>query len=319
MKKLIYILLIVLLTGCSTFRLSTYYEDPVYFNGEEVEVIDNYFELNRKLRTDFNFRWDFAQYAMNQPLSWYYTNSSFNRIWRPYNRFDIWLNSTDFWYDWAFNYNWNWNNWHWGSWNYPYHYGWNRPYSNYYYWNYGWNNWRWNMNDNAWRSRVDNNVVYVNGRRGSRNSVVVTPTGTVGRTTVNIDNINVPRLNNRIPTPDDVDIVIERSRRNIFERTIDKLEDKGIRIRTYNNPNNFKNDQIIRPNTRGDWRTESGNYGGRSWSRENVPTQTTPIRQFTPIQSGQVRGGSRPSVPQQTRSSVNSSSQGRSSSGRIQN
>ena len=65
MRNLIYILLIVLLTSCNTYRLASYYDDPVYFNGEEVEVIDSYSKLNWKMRTDFSFRWDFAQYAMN--------------------------------------------------------------------------------------------------------------------------------------------------------------------------------------------------------------------------------------------------------------
>ena len=133
MRNLIYILLIVLLTSCNTYRLASYYDDPVYFNGEEVEVIDSYSKLNWKMRTDFSFRWDFAQYAMNQPLSWYYQNPRLDGIWRPYNRFDVWFNSTEFWYDWAFNYNfgwnsWHWNSWRWNSWNYPYYY-------------YGWNNW----------------------------------------------------------------------------------------------------------------------------------------------------------------------------------
>ena len=314
MRNLIYILLIVLLTGCNTYRLASYYDDPVYFNGEEVEVIDSYSKLNWKMRTDFSFRWDFAQYAMNQPLSWYYQNPRLDGIWRPYNRFDIWFNSTEFWYDWAFNYNfgwnsWHWNSWRWNSWNYPYHYN----------WNYGWNNWRWNNRiDNYW-GRNNTNIAFVNGRRGSRISNQVNNVVTNYNVPRVINNISVPRINNRIPTPDDIDIVIEGPKRNFVGRFLDKLEGNGVKVRTYNNPNNYRNDQIIRSNTRGDWRTESGNNGWRSRSWENIPTQTTPTRQFTPIQSGQVRGGSRPSVPQQTRSSVQSSSQGRSSSGRIQN
>ena len=314
MKKLIYILLIVLLSSCNTYRLASYYDDPIYFNGEEVEVIDSYSDLNWKMKTDFSFRWDFAQYAMNQPLSWYYQNPRLNGIWRPYNRFDVWFNSTEFWYDWAFNYNfgwnsWHWNSWRWNSWNYPYHYN----------WNYGWNNWRWNNRiDNYWE-RNNTNIAFVKGRRGSRISNQVNNVVTNYNVPRVINNISVPRLNNRIPTPDDIDVVIEGPKRNFVGRLLDKLEGNGVKVRTYNNPNNYRNDQIIRSNTRGNWRTESGDNGWRSRSWENVPTQTTPTRQLTPIQSGQVRGGSRPSVPQQTRSSVQSSSQGRSSSGRIQN
>ena len=314
MRNLIYILLIVLLTSCNTYRLASYYDDPVYFNGEEVEVIDSYSKLNWKMRTDFSFRWDFAQYAMNQPLSWYYQNPRLDGIWRPYNRFDVWFNSTEFWYDWAFNYNfgwnsWHWNSWRWNSWNYPYHY----------HWNYGWNNWRWNYRiDNYWGTS-NTNIAFVNGRRGSRISNRVNNVVTNYNVPRVINNISVPRLNNRIPNPDDIDVVFDKPNRGFVGRLLDKMEDNGVKIRTYNNPNNYRNDQIIRSNTRGDWRTESGNYGWRSRSWENIPTQTTPARQFTPIQSGQVRGGSGPSVPQQTRSSVQSSSQGRSSGGRIQN
>ena len=309
MKKLIYILLIVLLSSCNTYRLASYYDDPIYFNGEEVEVIDSYSDLNWKMKTDFSFRWDFAQYAMNQPLSWYYQNPRLDGIWRPYNRFDIWFNSTEFWYDWAFNYNFGWNSWRWNSWNYPYHYN----------WNYGWNNWRWNNRiDNYWGSN-NTNIAFVSGRRGSRISNQVNNVVTNYNVPRVINNISVPRINNRIPTPDNIDIVIEGPKRNFVGRFLDKLEGNGVKVRTYNNPNQYNNDQIIINNTRGNWRTESGNNGWRSRSRENIPTQTTPTRQFTPIQSGQVRGGSRSSVPQQTRSSVQSSSQGRSSSGRIQN
>jgi len=319
MRNLIYILLIVLLTSCNTYRLASYYDDPIYFNGEEVEVIDSYSKLNWELKTNTQFRWNFAQYAMDQPLSWYY-NYEVSRLWRPYNRFDVYWNRHLFWHDWAFNYNWGFNNWHWNDWRWN---SWNYPY--YYNWNYGWNNWRWNNRvDNYWE-RNNTNIAYVKGRRGSRNSAVVSQTGTAGNTLVNvnvprvINNISVPRINNRIPSPNDIDVVIEGPDRNFVGRLFDKLEDKGIKVRTYNNPNNYRNDQIIRSNPRDYGRPESGNNGWRSRSWENIPTQTTPARQFTPVQSGQVRGGSRPSIPQQTRSSVNSSSQGRSSSGRIQN
>ena len=44
---------------------------PIYLEVPEstkIDTINNLFQLKRKLRTDFNFRWDFAQYAMNQPF-----------------------------------------------------------------------------------------------------------------------------------------------------------------------------------------------------------------------------------------------------------
>ena len=55
MKKLIFLLLILLSTGCASFQVSTINHDPV-------RVVNNEFELQRLLRTDFNFRFDFAQY-----------------------------------------------------------------------------------------------------------------------------------------------------------------------------------------------------------------------------------------------------------------
>ena len=39
----------------------------------KIDTIGSYSQLRWKLRTDFNFRWDFAQYAMNQPYSWYWS------------------------------------------------------------------------------------------------------------------------------------------------------------------------------------------------------------------------------------------------------
>lgn len=314
MKKLIYILLIVLLSSCNTYRLASYYDDPIYFNGEEVEVIDSYSDLNWKMKTDFSFRWDFAQYAMNQPLSWYYQNPRLNGIWRPYNRFDVWFNSTEFWYDWAFNYNfgwnsWHWNSWRWNSWNYPYHYN----------WNYGWNDWRWNNRiDNYWE-RNNTNIAFVNGRRGSRISNQVNNVVTNYNVPRVINNISVPRLNNRIPSPDDIDVVIEGPKRNFVGRLLDKLEGNGVKVRTYNNPNQYNNDQIIINNTRRGWKPESGNNGWRSRSWENIPTQTTPTRQFTPIQSGQVRGGSGTSSVQQSGGRSSSGGQGSRGSSGIRN
>lgn len=321
MKKFIYITLIILLTGCKSYQLSSYYTDPIYFNGEEVEVIDNEFQLDRKFRFDDKFRWNFAQYAMNQDLRWHYDFYFNNRMYRsPFRSpFDFYWNSQQYWWNWSSNYSFNYGFNHWDTFGF---YGWNNyGWNNYYYLNnaYTWNNWRWNnrINNNYWEDRSRRNVAYINGRRGSTNTRIQAPTGTVGRTIVNV---NTPRLrNDRIPTPDDVDIVIERPDRGLIGRFIDKMEDKGIRVRTYNNPNQINNDKIIRSNPRSYNRPESGNNGRGSWSRQNIPTQSTSTRQFNVIQPGQVRGGSRPSVPQQTRSSVNTSSKGRSSSGRIEN
>ena len=53
--------------------------DPIYGPEEVVLTVPSdvkidtlsFSQLRWKLRTDNTFRWNFAQYAMNQPLSWY--------------------------------------------------------------------------------------------------------------------------------------------------------------------------------------------------------------------------------------------------------
>ena len=92
MKNILSILLGLLLTSCGVgFQYTALnhagHIDGIYSSNDIVlEVpsniqIDtlNEFQLRRKLRTDFQFRYDFAQYAMNQPYSWYFQNSRFNR------------------------------------------------------------------------------------------------------------------------------------------------------------------------------------------------------------------------------------------------
>ena len=71
-----------LLHGCGSYRLATLNHDPIYpvdyvipvTNDTKIDTINSLFDLKYKLRTDFSFRWDFAQYAMNQPYSWYWNN-----------------------------------------------------------------------------------------------------------------------------------------------------------------------------------------------------------------------------------------------------
>ena len=61
---------LIFISGCASFQVSTLNYDPIYDtegNEIEVNVINNEFELDRLLRTDFKFRYDFAQYAMRQP------------------------------------------------------------------------------------------------------------------------------------------------------------------------------------------------------------------------------------------------------------
>jgi len=296
MRHLLFILWVLLLTSCgTTYQLSSYYSnDPIYGvtqSGDSirVDVIENEFQFQKKLQLDDEFRWNFSTFAQNQPLSWYYRN--FNQLggWRsPYTPFDIYWNRNLFWSNWSFNYGFTYgygfnrgifglNNW--GSWNYPY---WGR--GNY---GYGWNDWRWNnrIDNNYWiernrRNQIANNRVYVKGRRGSTNNVVLNLRNDVNKITPRV-RVNQGR---RIPTPDDIDVVIERPKRNVLGRFIDKMEGNGIKVRTYQNPNNTPTPRIRNYN-----RVENNNRSNNniiirrnSNSVRQTPTRTAPTRTYSP-------------------------------------
>ena len=246
-------------------------------NQIEVDSITSLYQLRHKLRTDFNFRYDFAQYAMNQPYSFYWNNPRLEGIWRPYNRFDVFFYSNWFWNDWAFNYPFNygfgWNNW---GWNRPW-YGWNRPYS-------PWNSW----NNNWYNGPFSNqgyNVVWNSSRRGSRSYINGNRTNIISNNIQSILNTN-------------------RRTRNT------------VNTANYNKPlviNN--NDQVIKPNTRTNWTSQS-NSNGRGWrNRQVIPTTTTRSNLTPTVQPRQIRGGSGTSFSQQPRSSISTSSQRRGSGG----
>ena len=179
MKKLL-LLLILLLTGCASFQVSTLNHDPIYDtilvvpSDVQVDTL-TVSQLRWKLRTDFKFRYDFAQYALSQPRSFDWNNRVLgNRynVYNPYNGFgysNYWSRDM-MWNDWVWGYNsysphmwspfgydrWGYNSYGWNSW------GWN---------NYGWNNWGWRqqMNNYAWQHRNRPNTVHINGRRGYNN------------------------------------------------------------------------------------------------------------------------------------------------------
>ena len=293
--------LYLLLTGCSSFRLATMQDDmyPVDYviavnSDTKIDTL-SYSQVRWKLRTDFSFRWNYAQYAMNQPYNWY-SSFSYN-IWRPYNSFDVYFNRYDFWYDWAFNYPYYWG---YSSWHNPWRQHWYRPYS----WAHSWYDGPfYNSSYNViWNSSRENvNIAYVRGHRGSRTNSIIPLDN-------NIENNIIRRYNS---PRDNVD-------NNNLNNIVNKLRDEyGIKPRVYNNPNNFNNDQINGLNIRTNQSTEGSNNGGRSWSGENIPVK--PIRTWQPptSQSGQIRGGSGSSGIQQSRSGGTSSGQGgRGSSGR---
>ena len=205
MNKSLFLLLALLLSGCASFQVSTLNHDPIYsIEGSDVEilVVNNEFELDRLLRTDFRFRYDYAQYALRQPISFDWNNR--------YVRFNRFNRSTNFWYsNWNYGYSyapWDryqmWNDWVWG---FPYgggigwSYSWNnrRWSSNHWGNTYGWNNYYGWGNGYSWNNYnryKGTNVAYHRGRRGN--------TRTINRRTVNnnrtVNTVNPPR---RVITP----------------------------------------------------------------------------------------------------------------------
>lgn len=113
MKKLL-LLILLISVGCSSVRLSTLNHEPqdiIVLKVPNTVKIDTltYSRLSWKIRTDFRFRWDYAQFAMNQPYS-FYTDPFIYRFWKPLRPFDAYWNRNQIWYDWAFGFNsgWSW-------------------------------------------------------------------------------------------------------------------------------------------------------------------------------------------------------------------
>ena len=187
-------------------------------------------------------------------------------------------------------YYWNrdqmWNDWAWGytgwnSWGSPHRwspFGYDRwGYGIY----YGWNNHGWGYNNWIGTGYYGWNNYYGQGWRRGNNSYIYGRRG----------------YNRVISTP---------------RRTVNSK-----RTTNYNKQQRLSNDdQIIRNNTRTTRSTQSSNNGRWRGSREVIPTKPVRVRQPSTVQPGQIRRGSRPSVPQQTRTSVNASSKRRSSGGR---
>ena len=274
---MIVIALCLLLSSCSSFRLAAVNDDmyPVDYvipvsNETKIDTIDSYFKLKYKLRTDFNFRWDFAQYAMQQPYSWYWNNPRLDGIWRPYNRFDVYFYSNWFWSDW--------------TWNYPYNnfYGWNhwyRPWG-YHNWNYSWYNGPWhNSSYNVvWNSsRRGNNVAYINGPRSSRNSIV-----NIIDNSNSIENNISRRYNN--PRPNN-------NNNTVINRIVNTFRENNIKVNFNNKPvinNNGPNYNIN--NTRPTY--NNNNFNSNNSIRNNNSFSTPPPSGNISRGSSTSRGGS---------------------------
>ena len=181
MKKLL-ILLVLLFSSCASFHLSTLNHDPIYdtvlvvSSDTQVDTL-NEFQFRNKLRNDFNFRYDFARYALSQPRSFDWNNRILGNRYNVYNPYygfgyNNYWNRDQMWNDWVWgypysngigwSYSWRNNSWSSNSWNN--HYGWN----NYYGWN-NWNGWGNGYGYNAWHQIYgrQQNVAHNTGRRGS--------------------------------------------------------------------------------------------------------------------------------------------------------
>jgi hypothetical protein len=299
MKNIIKLICIVVLflsvNSCGTFKVSTLSYDPIYTtaNGEtiDINVVDNEWELNRLLRDDFRFRYDYAQYAKSQPISFDWNNrilrnNRFNRYnfnnrysWsNGFNMSSYW-NRDMMWDDWlwgyssmnygmGWSYGWGNNSWSSNQWNSPY--GWN----NYYGWGngYGWNN---GWNNNGWNNgyRRGSNVAYNIGRRGSTMSVrdrigqgaMIQSTKVKKRRTINTNVTPIPN--------------------NTKVREVRSSEVRVIKpIRNYNRIENNSNNNINRNNN------NSRPIRTYSPPPRTTPTRTTPTRSSTPVVRTKGRG-----------------------------
>ena len=285
MRKLFVLFVLGILTSCgSSYQLSTLNHSPEYIDDVRVDVIDNEMELSRLLRTDDKFRWDFAQYAMNQDMRWQYDFYWDNRMFRRSafgSPFNFYWNSHQYWWNWATNSHFNmgfnhwdpfgFNNYGWGSRYYGYGYGWN----NY----YGWNNWgyRQRMNDYAWNNRNRTNTAYVVGRRSSNNVIVGNRTNTIK------DRVIINRNKPRVVNSKDV----------VIDREIIKLKRGNNNIRIYNRPENNKrnsNNNIRNNNSR-----PSRTYSPPSRSSSPVISRP-PSRSSNPPVINRRSGGSKPVI-----------------------
>ena len=253
-KLLFAVLSLWLFASCGVnWHVSTLNYDPIYDDENYIVVSDevkidtlNEFQFRNRLRTDFRFRYDFAQYALSQPISFDWNNRLLGTRYgwnSPY--YGYYWNRTQMWNDWAWGFTphrwspfgydrWGYNNWMGNAlWGWNSHYGWN---------NYGWNgyyndwNWRWRMNNYAWQHRNRPNTVYVNGRRGSSivsNRTNSTIESNVNRRRSNSNNTRTVRSYNNPRINPDNNVIIR---------------DNGETVRIYRRPNDNNNNIRVNPN-----------------------------------------------------------------------
>ena len=270
MKYLKLLFLGLLFTGCASFHLSTLNHDPIYDTvlvvpaDVQIDTLSSS-QLRWKLRTDFRFRYDFAQYALSQPRSFDWNNRVLGNRYNVYNPYygfgysNYWSRDM-MWNDWVWGYNsynmwspfrydrWGYNSYGWNSW------GWNGYYGN------GWG-WRQQMNNYAWQHRNRPNTAYINGRRGSTMSI----RDRIGQGAM----IESSKRENRVIEEEKIVLLANKLRK--------RVNNKNIRV--YNNPNNpnlnnnSKPRVYVRPNN-----NSNNNTPPRIYNRPPVNTNNSSTR-----------------------------------------
>ena len=205
------IFLVLALSSCATYKVSTIGHDPIYTlnlpSSIQVDTL-NYRQLQWKLRTDFNFRYDFAIYAMNQPFN--YRFGRYNR----FGMFNPYHSRSQYWMDWAFG-NTNFNMW--DNWGYPYRN------------NYVWNGWSNGYGYNAWHQLGgiygrQQNVANVSGRRMSiQNRQAI---AAMGNSRIANTKVTKPRIR-RIVKPKPIRVIKPKPRRVIKPRRNNTVIPRG--------------------------------------------------------------------------------------------
>ena len=270
MKYLKLLFLGLLFTGCASFHLSTLNHDPIYDTvlvvpaDVQIDTLSSS-QLRWKLRTDFRFRYDFAQYALSQPRSFDWNNRVLGNRYNVYNPYygfgysNYWSRDM-MWNDWVWGYN-SYNMWspfRYGRWGYN-HYGWNSWGWNGYYGN-SWG-WRQQMNNYAWQHRNRPNTAYINGRRGSTMSI----RDRIGQGAM----IESSKRENRVIEEEKIVLLANKLRK--------RVNNKNIRV--YNNPNNpnlnnnSKPRVYVRPNN-----NSNNNTPPRIYNRPPVNTNNSSTR-----------------------------------------
>jgi len=256
MKKITFILALLLLTSCANFKLATLNHTPIVTKeGIVVDVIDSESSLFRKFNNDSRFRWDYTKFAMDQDLRWYYSFYSRNNLWR-YNRnvtpWDLYVNRYDYWFDWNFKFG-------------------NSLFNHYD--PYRFRTWGWNSYDpyygnfNLWNS---SSIAYMNKYRHSNQIDIenrVRNNRVRSRTIVTNNSNNV-----RVYTRPELNEDKLKESVNIL-----KGRNSNIIVREYNNLNKYNNKNIIINNNNRTIR----NYGRPEGSNSNIIKNTPPPRNYS--------------------------------------